>query len=115
MINERKSTETLLETWLCRFRAQRICVAVSRRGAVSGDYQCTSNGCKRRFATAMRADGRKSRFGGEGIWRAGEPPWRQPRGKSMVSLVNSHTNATRIGWHMWAIDSRFAPGLPPGG
>ena len=29
------------------------------------------------------------------------PPWRQPRGKSMVSLVNSHTNATRIGWHLW--------------
>ena len=22
------------------------------------------------------------------------PPWRQPRGKWMVSLVNSHTNAT---------------------
>ena len=22
------------------------------------------------------------------------PPWRQPRGKGMVSLVNSHTHAT---------------------
>ena len=22
------------------------------------------------------------------------PPWRQPRGKTIVSLVNSHTNAT---------------------
>jgi len=43
-----------------------------------------------------------------------KPPWRQPRGKSMVSLVNSHTNATRIGWHLWEIDSRFVPGLPPG-
>jgi len=32
----------------------------------------------------------------------------------MVSFVNSHTNATRIGWHMWEIDLRFAPGLPPG-
>ena len=32
----------------------------------------------------------------------------------MVSLVNSHTNTTRIGWHLWEIDSRFAPGLPPG-
>ena len=42
------------------------------------------------------------------------PPWRQPRGKSMVSLVNFHTNATRIGWHLWEIDLRFAPGLPPG-
>ena len=34
--------------------------------------------------------------------------------KSMVSLVNSHTNATRIGWNLWEIDLRFAPGLPPG-
>jgi len=42
------------------------------------------------------------------------PPWRRPRGKSMVSSVNSHTNATRIGWHLWEIDLRFAPGLPPG-
>ena len=32
----------------------------------------------------------------------------------MVSLVNSHTNATSIGWHLWEIDLRFAPGLPPG-
>jgi len=46
-------------------------------------------------------------------WRGG-PPWRQPRGKWMVSLVNSHTNATRIGWHLWDFDLRFAPGLPPG-
>jgi len=42
------------------------------------------------------------------------PPWRQPRFKSMVSSVNSHTNATRIGWHLWEIDLIFAPGLPPG-
>ena len=42
------------------------------------------------------------------------PPWRQPRGKWMVSSVNSHTNATIIGWHLWEIDLRFAPGLPPG-
>ena len=32
----------------------------------------------------------------------------------MVSLVNSHTNATRIGWHLWEIVLIFAPGLPPG-
>jgi len=25
---------------------------------------------------------------------ASQPPWRQPRGKSIVSFVNSHTNAT---------------------
>ena len=42
------------------------------------------------------------------------PPWSQPRGNSMVSSVNSHTNATRIGWHLWEIYLRFAPGLPPG-
>ena len=38
------------------------------------------------------------------------PPWRQPRGKWVVSLVNSHTNATGIGWHLWEIGLRFAPG-----
>ena len=32
----------------------------------------------------------------------------------MVWLVNFHTHATRIGWHLWEIDLRFAPGLPPG-
>ena len=32
----------------------------------------------------------------------------------MVDLVNSHTKATRIGWHLWEIDLGFAPGLPPG-
>jgi len=31
----------------------------------------------------------------------------------MVSLVNSHTNATRIGWHLRGIDLRFAHGLHP--
>ena len=45
---------------------------------------------------------------------ADKPLWWQPRGKCMVSLVNSHTHATRIGWHLWEIDLRFAPGLPPG-
>ena len=42
------------------------------------------------------------------------PPWRQSRGKLIVSLVNSPTNATRIGWHPWEIELRFAPELPPG-
>jgi len=32
----------------------------------------------------------------------------------MVALVNSHTNATSIGWHLWEIDLRFSPGLSPG-
>ena len=32
----------------------------------------------------------------------------------MVSLVNSHTNTTRIGLHLWGVDLRFSPGLPPG-
>ena len=32
----------------------------------------------------------------------------------MVSLVNSHSNATRIGWHLLEFDLRFASGLPPG-
>ena len=38
----------------------------------------------------------------------------QLRGKSIVSLVNSHTNATRIGWHQWEIDLRFALNSTPG-
>ena len=42
-----------------------------------------------------------------------QPPWRQPRGKSMVSFVNSYINSTRIGWHLLEIDLRFAPGSPP--
>ena len=35
-------------------------------------------------------------------------------GKLTVSLVHYYTNATRTGWHLWDIDLRFAPGLPPG-
>ena len=40
--------------------------------------------------------------------RALLPPWRQPRGKWMVSLVNFHTNATSKRWHLREIDSKFA-------
>jgi len=32
----------------------------------------------------------------------------------MVSFIKSRANATRIGWHLWEIDLRFAPGLPTG-
>ena len=32
----------------------------------------------------------------------------------MGYLVNSHSNATIRRWHLWEIDSRFAPGLLPG-
>ena len=42
------------------------------------------------------------------------PLWRQPRGKLVVCPVNSRTNATIIGWHLWEIDLKFAPELPPG-
>jgi len=42
------------------------------------------------------------------------PPWRQHRGKWMVYLVNSHTNATSQRQHLLEIDLRVAPGLPPG-
>ena len=42
------------------------------------------------------------------------PPWRQPRGKWLVSLVNSHTNATSKRWHLWEIDLRFALNSTPG-
>ena len=33
----------------------------------------------------------------------------------MVSLVNSHTNATRIGWHLWEIDLDLPLGYLQGG
>ena len=36
-----------------------------------------------------------------------------PQGQ-MVSLVNLHANTTRIGWHLWEVGLRFAPGLPTG-
>ena len=42
------------------------------------------------------------------------PPWRQPRGKWMIYLVNSHTNATSKRWHLWEIDLRFALNSTPG-
>jgi hypothetical protein len=32
----------------------------------------------------------------------------------MVCLVNSHTNAIKIGRHLWEIDLIFPPGSPPG-
>ena len=32
----------------------------------------------------------------------------------MVSLVNSHTNATSKRWHLWEIDLRFALNSTPG-
>ena len=42
------------------------------------------------------------------------PPWRQPKGKWMVSLVNSHTSATSNWWHLWEIDLIFAFNSTPG-
>jgi len=32
----------------------------------------------------------------------------------VFSLVNSNPNATRIGWNIWEIDSKFALGILPG-
>ena len=42
-----------------------------------------------------------------------EPPWRQPRGKWMVSLGDSHTKCSKR-WHLWEIDCRFALNSTPG-
>jgi len=41
-------------------------------------------------------------------------PWRQPRGKWIIYLVNFHTNATSKRWHLWEIDLRFALNSTPG-
>ena len=43
-----------------------------------------------------------------------KPPWRRPRGKCMVSLVDSHTNATSKRWHLWEINLKFALNSTPG-
>ena len=48
----------------------------------------------------------KHRVGGLFVSR--HPPWRQPRGKWKVSLVNSHTNITSKRWHLCEMDLRFA-------
>ena len=42
---------------------------------------------------------------------ASGPPGRQPRGRWVVSLVNSHTNATSKRWHLWEIDLKICPQL----
>jgi len=42
------------------------------------------------------------------------PPWRQRRGKWMVSLVNTYTNANPKRWYLWEIDLRFALDSTPG-
>ena len=43
-----------------------------------------------------------------------KPTWRQIKGKWMVSLFNSHKNATSKRQYLWEIDLGFAPGFPPG-
>ena len=35
-------------------------------------------------------------------------------GANRYFSVNSHTNTTRIGWHLWEIELRLAPGLSSG-
>ena len=42
------------------------------------------------------------------------PALRQPRGKWVFSLVNSHTNATSKWQHLWKIDLRGALNSTPG-
>ena len=65
---------------------------------------------KTKLATLMRML-RRSR---DKLHRDQVPPWRQPSGKSMVSLVNSHTNATSKRRQLWEIDLRFALNSTPG-
>ena len=45
--------------------------------------------------------------------RGPSPLLRRPKGKWMVSLVNSHINATSKRWHLWEIDLRFSLNLTP--
>ena len=46
------------------------------------------------FAYDARGEGEHCAILGFGSWVRPCPPWRQPRGHKMVSLVNSHSNAT---------------------
>ena len=48
------------------------------------------------------------------ILRDGTPPWRQHRGKWVIYLVSSHTNANSKRCHLWEIDLRFALNSTPG-
>jgi len=38
-------------------------------------------------------------------------PGDNPGANAWLFGVNSHTNASRIGWHVWEINLRFAPGF----
>ena len=67
--------------------------------------------------TDPRLDVAGARTGGgrSGGGNIGEsPPWRQLRGKRVVSLINSHTNATSKRWHLWEIDLKFTLNSTPG-
>jgi len=80
-----------------------------RCGKLSPAYSPQCVGCALRrvdveFATPPEELGRHQ----PPFFPSSGPPWRQPRGKWIVSLVNSHTNATLKRWHLWEIDLRFA-------
>ena len=45
---------------------------------------------------------------------AGPPSSMDRSARSCELGGETHTHATRIGWHLWEIDLRFAPELPPG-
>ena len=73
-------------------------------------------------ATAIEREGNNLKGGQDLSTETGEgmcgfrtsPPWRQPKGKWMVPLVNFHTNPTSKRWHLWEIDLRFALNSTPG-
>ena len=47
------------------------------------------------------------------LLRDGTPPWRQHRGKWVIYLVSSHTNANSKRCHLWENDLRFALNSTP--
>jgi len=49
-----------------------------------------------------------------GLEQAVRHPGGNPGAKTIVSLVNSHTNATSKRWHLWEMDLRFALNSTPG-
>ena len=100
--------EQLLHTNMQRFRGGLVFKA--RRLYVSPNCKLESNKEEKKKAHRLCVS-LNSRLESN---KEEKPPWRQPRGKWMVSLVNSHTNATSKRLHLWEIDLRFAVKSTPG-
>ena len=91
------------------------CRGETARGGGSGGARRTQHALEQKRRGGCRCPRSPASQHGTEAYRDNlPPPWRQPRGKWVVSLVNSYTNATRIGWRVREIDLRFALNSTPG-